>query len=85
MIETKVQIAADLLPLIRHLWKGGVISIGTYSNEIHLKNTLFHETFPEVLTPVTRRNDGYFVFEKTETIDGREIRFFCLSEKEDWE
>ena len=46
MIETKVQIAADLLPLIQHLWKGGVLSIGTYSNSIHLQDTLFHETLP---------------------------------------
>lgn len=85
MIETKVQIAADLLPLIQHLWKGGVLSIGTYSNSIHLQDTLFHETFPDVLTPVDQRKDGYWEFEKKEIIDGREIRFYCLSEKEDWE
>ena len=85
MIETKVQIAADLLPLIQHLWKGGVLSIGTYSNSIHLQDTLFHETFPDVLTPVERRTDGYWAFEKKEIIDGREIRFYCLSEKEGWE
>ena len=85
MIETKVQIAADLLPLMHHLWKGGVISVNGYSNDIHLQCPLFHETFPEVLTPVAQRNDGYYEFEKTETIDGREIRFFCLSEKEGWE
>lgn len=85
MIETKVQIAADLLPLMHHLWQGGVLSIGTYNNDIHLHDPLFHETFPDVLTPVRQRNDGLWEFEKKEIIDGREIRFYCLSEKEEWE
>ena len=85
MIETKVQIAADLLPLIRHLWKGGILSIGPYSNEVHLRSDAFHETFPEVVKPVGLHTNGDWVYEKFVDIDGTSVRFFCLNGKEDWD
>jgi len=85
MIEAKVQIAADLLPLFKHLWLGGVLSIGPINDEIHLEDKLFHETFPDVLTPFRQRTTGDWEYEKTVTIDGKDIRFFCLYEKEAWD
>ena len=85
MIETKVQIAADLLPLIQHLWRGGVLSINGNRDAIHLEDKLFHEAFPDVLTPVTKRKDGDWEFETVVNIDGRDIRFYCLHDSEGWE
>jgi len=85
MIETKVQIAADLLPLIRHLWKGGILSIGPYQNEVHLRDWYFHETFPEVVNPAGKHDEKNWTFEKTVNIEGTDVRFYCLHEKEDWD
>ena len=84
MIETKVLIAADLIPLISHLWKGGVLGIGP-GNDIHLRDTLFHETFPEAKWPTIQVENGDWVFERYVNIDGKNIRFFCLHEKEAWD
>ena len=85
MIETKVQIAADLLPLIRHLWKGGILSIGPYNNEVHMRSDLFRATFPDVKTPVARHDPDNWLYEKMVTIEGVTIRFYSLSSKEAFE
>lgn len=85
MTETKVQIAVDLLPLFQHLYKGGVLSIGP-GDEVHLRPALFHGAFPEVEKAIPRKDSVYpWQFVKFVTIGGRTIRFFALSEREDWD
>ena len=85
MIETKVQIAADLLPLIRHLWQGGVLAIGPYNNEVHMRTDLFRATFPDVKTPVAKHDENNWLYQTMVNIDGVSVRFFCLNEKEAFE
>lgn len=84
MTQTSVQIAADLLPLIKHLYSEGVLCIGP-GDEVHLRPHLFRATFPEVTKAVPRDSEEYpWKFEAVRTIDGREITFFALSESEEW-
>lgn len=78
MIEYKAIIARDLVPLVRHLYKGGVLAVNGHDGSVHMTRELFHATFPEVTEPFEREDEVYpYLF--SVTVDG--VEFFCLSKK----
>lgn len=78
MIEYKAIIARDLVPLVRHLYKGGVLAVNGHDGSVHMTRELFHATFPEVTEPF-EREDAVYPYLFSVTVDG--VKFFCLSEK----
>lgn len=81
MVEYKAIIAGDLVPILRHLREGGVISVDSYAG-VHMTEELFHATFPEV-NEAGHRESTVYPFEFSVTVDG--VRFYCISEKAEWE
>jgi len=82
MTELKAQIAFDLIPVVRHLYNGGVLLVDGATNRIHLSENLFHATFPEI-----KEAEGYdsdlYPWRYSVTIDG--VEFFALSEVSRWD
>lgn len=81
MVEYKAIIAGDLVPILRHLYEGGVIAVDGHAG-VHMTEKLFHATFPEVTKAGTRDSEVY-PFEFSVTVDG--VRFYCISDKAEWE
>lgn len=82
MIETKAQIALDLVPLMRFLYKGGVTAIYGGDGTVQLTEELFHKVFPDVKVAVPRASEVY-PFAWKETVEG--VEFFALSATGKWE
>lgn len=82
MIETKAQIALDLVPLVKHLYKGGVIGINGADGSVHLTESFFHEVFPDVLVAMPRASAEY-PFKWAVWVEG--VEFFALSRDGKWE
>lgn len=74
MENIKAQIAFDLVPLMKHLYDGGILSVGP-GEEIHMTVKAFHEVFPDVLVPTPRESDEY-PFEWAACVEG--VKFFAL-------
>ena len=81
MIQTKAQIAYDLIPLVRHLNNGGVLQIDGRGGRIQLTEALYHDTFPEDKAP-TSFPDSMFPFYWSTTING--VEFFAITERGDF-
>jgi hypothetical protein len=81
MENIKAQIALDLVPLLKHLYNGGIIGIyPTFgaAGQIQMTEKAFFETFPEVDAPEANP-DSDFPFRWAETVNG--VEFFALSEE----
>lgn len=81
MIETKAQIALDLVPLVKHLYKGGVIGINGADGSVHLTESFFHEVFSDVLVAMPRESAEY-PFKWAVWVEG--VEFFALSTTGKW-
>lgn len=79
MIEMKAQIALDLVPLVKHLYKGGVLAVNGHDGTVHMTKELFHDTFPEVKAQAYGYGDYPFRF--STFVNG--VEFFALSETEE--
>lgn len=77
MIEMKAQLALDLVPLMEHLYAGGILRVGP-EKEVHMTVEAFHEAFPEVLEPMPRESEEY-PWEWSMVVDG--VKFFALAKK----
>lgn len=75
MIEMKAQIAHDLVPLMKHLYEGGILSVYGGDGSVHMTESCFHKVFPEIKEPKER--SGEYPFYWTATVDG--VEFFALS------
>ena len=76
MVEITKECVLAIQPMVRYLWKEGVIHIDGCSNEIHCTNTFFFKAFKEF--KLKERSDEYVTAFHDE--DG--IRWFCLIPKE---
>ena len=76
MENIKAQIAFDLVPLMEHLYDGGILRVGP-DKEVHMTVEAFHEVFPEVREPIPRESAEY-PWKWTETVEG--VEFFALAE-----
>jgi hypothetical protein len=76
MVEYKAIIAGDLVPLMKHLYKGGVLAVNGHDGSVHMTVELFHKTFPAIEAEETGYGDYPFRFEAV--VDG--VMFFALSE-----
>ena len=81
MVEHKAIIAGDLVTILKHLYKGGVISVDPFAG-VHMTEKLFHETFPEIREAGPRASAVY-PFEYRVTVDG--VNYYCISETNEWE
>lgn len=81
MIETKAQIALDLVPLMKHLYRGGVLAVNGGTGDVHMTEEFFHEVFPDVLVAMPRASEEY-PFEWAAWVD--HVKFFALSETGKW-
>lgn len=85
MENIKAQIALDLVPLLKHLYNGGIIGIyPTFgeAGQIQMTEKCYHETFPEDTVPMPNPDIDY-PFRWTTTVDG--VEFFALSTTGKWE
>lgn len=78
MIETKAILAFDLMPLMRYLYRGGVLAVDALTNKIQLTVAMYRATFPDDKIP-THTGDNDYPFRWTTTIDG--VEFFALAEE----
>lgn len=79
MENIKAKIAYDLMPLMRHLYDGGIIGFYPKSGDrgqIQMVVKCFRETFPAVAEPVPNPASN-FPWKWTETVEG--VEFFALS------
>ena len=76
MKNIKAQIAFDLVPLMEHLYAGGILRVGP-EKEVHMTVEAFHEVFPEVREPIPRAS-AEFPWKWTQTVEG--VEFFALAE-----
>lgn len=79
MIEMKAQIALDLVPLMKRLYRSGIIHIGP-EDAVHMTVEAFREVFPEVLEPMPRESVEY-PWEWSMVVDG--VKFFALDKAKD--
>lgn len=80
MTNFKAQIAFDLVPIMKHLYDGGIIGIYPSFGEhgqIQMDTECFRETFPAVEAPVPNPDSDY-PWRWTETVEG--VEFFALAE-----
>ena len=82
MIETKAQIALDLVPLMKHLYRGGVLAVNGGTGDVHMTEEFFHEVFPDVLVAMPRASAEY-PFKWAVWVEG--VEFFALSTTGKWE
>lgn len=84
MENIKAQIALDLVPLLKHLYNGGIIGIyPTFgeAGQIQMTEKAFCETFPYSFPQPNRDSD--YPWKWTKTVEG--VEFFALSETGKWE
>lgn len=84
MENIKAQIALDLVPLLKHLYNGGIIGIyPTFgeAGQIQMTEKTFCETFPDAIPQPNRDSD--YPWKWTKTVKG--VEFFALSETGKWE
>lgn len=84
MENIKAQIALDLVPLLKHLYNGGIIGIyPTFgeAGQIQMTEKAFFETFPEVKADPYDYGDYPWRF--STFVNG--VEFFALSEIGKWE
>lgn len=81
MENIKAQIAFDLIPILRHLYDGGVIGVYLEHNgnrgAVQMTVPVYHETFPEDTVPMPNP-DSTWAYRWTTTIEG--VEFFALAE-----
>ena len=82
MIEMKAQIAHDLVPLMKHLYKGGILAVNGGEGTVHMTESFFHEVFPDVRVAMPRPSEEY-PFEWATWVEG--VKFFALSRDGKWE
>ena len=75
MENYKAQIAFALVPILKHLYSGGIIAVSGMTGEVHMTPAAFHETFPEITEREDRMSDQYPFIWKT-TVEG--VTFFAL-------
>ena len=78
MTNIKAQIAFDLMPLMRHLYAGGILQIDGQTGTILLREKTYHEVFPEDHTPQPNHPSSVYPWRWSTTIDGVEI--YALSD-----
>lgn len=78
MENIKAQIAFDLVPVIRHLYEGGITAVNGSAGTIHMTEDLFHEVFPNITEPKNRDSREY-PYEWETTVEG--VKFFALSKE----
>lgn len=81
MTNFKAQIAFDLIPILRHLYDGGIIGVYLEHNghrgSVQMTVATYRETFPEDTAPVPNPDSDY-PWRWTETVEG--VEFFALAE-----
>lgn len=82
MIEMKAQIAHDLVPLMKHLYEGGILSVYGGDGSVHMTESCFHKVFPDIMVAMPRPSEEY-PFEWAAWVDG--VYFFALSRDGKWE
>lgn len=76
MNEGKVKIAVDLVPIIKMLYKAGIIDIDGRTQEVHCTPEFFDEAFP--MYDIVPRDSEVYPNKKVAKYDG--ISFFSLIE-----
>lgn len=82
MENIKAKIAFDLIPILRHLYDGGVIGVYLEHNgnrgAAQMSVECYHETFPEDTVPMPNPDSDY-PWRWTTTVEG--VEFFALAEE----